>query len=96
MDDKAEEITSKLASFNKNDSLKLYCDIFMLLTKENTLVNYSKNNSGIRFKLHEFNEATLDSLILLINNFELTNKEGNTSFIQETIKSKPKSKKKIK
>jgi len=95
MESKAEEITTKMANVNKKNSLKLYCDIFMLLTKENTLNNFSKNNSGVRFKLHEFEDSILDKLLDLINKFELSN-ENNTSFLEETIKSKTKTKKKIK
>jgi CHASE3 domain sensor protein len=94
MESKAEQITTKIATFNKKNSLKLYCDIFMLLTKDNTLNNFSKNNSGIRFKLHEFEDSVLDKLLDLINKFESSNK-NNTSFLDETIKSKNNTKKKV-
>lgn len=94
MESKAQEIINRISNFNKNNALKLYSDIFMVLTKDNTINNFSKNNSGIRFKLHEFEDSVLDKLLDLINNFEL-NDENDTTFIQETIKSKVKTKKKL-
>jgi hypothetical protein len=57
MEDLYEKIILQVSMIDKTN-VKLYSDIFLVLTKDNTLKNYSKNKSGIRFKLNGLQEET--------------------------------------
>jgi hypothetical protein len=57
MEDLFEKIIHQVSMIDKTN-VKLYSDIFLILTKDNTLKNYSKNKSGIRFKLNGISEET--------------------------------------
>lgn len=57
MEDLFEKIIEEVSTID-NTNIKLYSDIFLIITKNNTLKNYSKNKSGIRFKLNGFSEET--------------------------------------
>lgn len=93
-EDYLKNITRKLDLFTPTKSIKLYGQIYELLTNNNIEKNYSYNKTGIRFKLNSFNKETLTKLNDLIDTFqeELQDDESNTfmSSIKENKKKKKK------
>mgnify|MGYP001585860952 CR=1 FL=1 len=70
-------IVSKVEKVDPKTSELLYKDLFLILSDQNTLKNYNKNNSGIRFKLNNFGLVKLKELNNVIDVFNNTG--GSTS-----------------
>lgn len=81
-----EEIQELMKKYNKDESL--YYNIFNLLTKDNTLKNYSNNKSGIRFKLNDIDYKDLENILDILKNYENTKETFEDEFIDNTPKKK--------
>lgn len=83
-----EKIQDLMKQCSKDE--RLYYNIFNLLTKDNTLKNYSNNKSGIRFKLNEIEYPELTRILEILINNEKTKETFEDEFIDA-----PKKRKKI-
>lgn len=81
-----EEIQELMKKYNKDETL--YYNIFNLLTKDNTLKNYSNNKSGIRFKLNDIDYKDLENILDILKNYENTKETFEDEFIDNTPKKK--------
>lgn len=88
-----KNITRKLDTFTPTKSIKLYGQIFELLTNNNEDKNYSHNKSGIRFKLNNFSKEILMKLNDLIDAFQEELQDNQSNSFMSSIKENKKKKK---
>lgn len=98
---KSELMDNIVENIKEKDFKKLYSEIYVLLTKNNQLKNYSTNNAGIRFKLNNFDIETLTKIDEMINMYtepeddvfsehSLKDNKGKTKVIRKVKNNKSK------
>lgn len=92
------DIINKLKKFDDAKPMKLYVEIYNLLTDHGALQNYSHNKKGVRFKLNNFSKETCDKLNEILDSFQDTT-ENQVNFVDslnDSIKPKDTTKRKKK